>query len=75
MNARNEPLHDMACLVKCETPPDAGGNFVVSTRKNDTRFGNKFDWVAGVSLKYIRQKMFGILFLRLMKMSISMIMM
>ena len=22
MNVRNEPLHDMACVVKCKTPPE-----------------------------------------------------
>jgi len=28
MNVRNAPLHNMACVEKCEIPPNRGGNFV-----------------------------------------------
>ena len=28
MNVRNEPLHDMACVLKRGNPPNEGGNFV-----------------------------------------------
>jgi len=30
MNMRNEPFHDMACVVKRETPPKGGGYFMNS---------------------------------------------
>jgi len=37
MNVRNEPVHDIACVVKCETPPvwSPGGNFVSFDRIGD----------------------------------------
>jgi len=28
MDVQNEPLHDMACVIKRGTPPNEGGNFV-----------------------------------------------
>ena len=48
VNMRNEPLHDMVYVVKCETPPNEGRNFV-SFNMDISSLGpeNEFDWVEG----------------------------
>jgi len=55
MNVRNEPLHDMACVVKRYPPRYAEGNFV-SLYKKDISFENKSDWVEGVMLTESHKK-------------------
>ena len=53
MNVRNEPLHDMPCVLllleNVKPPPNGGRNFVSFNMENDISFGNNFDWVEGVT--------------------------
>ena len=52
MNVRNEPFHDMACVVKCEYPSEWRWKLCESQHeKKDISFGNKFDRVEGVTAK------------------------
>jgi len=48
MNVRNEPLHDVACVLKRSSPPVGGGDFVSFNIKKTS-----FSWeqisVEGVS--------------------------
>ena len=53
MNVRNEPLHDMPCVLllleNVKPPPNGGGNFVSFNMEHDMSFGNNVDWVEGVT--------------------------
>jgi len=49
MNVQNEPLYDMACVVKCETPPEWRWKLCEFQNGKRISFGNKFEGVALVA--------------------------
>jgi len=49
MNVQNEPIHDVACAVKRETPPVWRWKLCEFEHQKIISFGNKFDCVEGVT--------------------------